>query len=168
MLCPLGVCSHFLPPNALGLVLCAQESSLFPKRMRAPWEAPKNCAVPSGGAQVLLRGPGGCGEGTVCRHSSCTSSLVMVTVTYSRLFPCGQRGSHPLLLTSLMTARHILSHCLPHSWQLEPLQSPSWGSSLTFPAPLTASHGWELDIPLHVPGTAFLNRESQRVLPPEA
>lgn len=128
MLCPLGVCSPFLLPNALSPVLCLQESSLFPKRVGTSWEAPKLCCAKCRGELtwgILLRGPGGSGEGAVCGHSSCTSPLVMVIYCHSScLLPWGQRGSHPLLpISSPLPARHILSQWLPHSWQLVPFQS---------------------------------------------
>lgn len=124
MLCPLGVHSPFLPPNALGPVLCPQESSLLPERVGAPWETSKTVLC-----QVVVQGWAEWGSAQGCcllwgGHSSCTSPHVMVIVTTAVCSPArGQRGSHPLLPTSLLPARHILSHWLPHSWWLEPFQS---------------------------------------------
>lgn len=133
----------------------------------------KNCAVPSGGAGVS-------------RVGLCSGLLLAVGRSqflyippchgychYSCLFPCqGSEGFPPPAPDISAASQAHLEPLAAPFLVVGALSKPSWGSSLAFPAPLTASHrwdvGWESDAPLHVPGTESLHRDSQRVLPSKA
>lgn len=144
----------------------------IPKESGGTVGSPKNSDVPSGGAGVSW----GSAQGSwwLWGGDSVWSQLLyvpLVMVMSLQLFAPPRTEGFPPPAPNLCTASHTHLE-LPHSWSWSPFKEDPWGSSLAFPAPLTASPGWdagwESDAPLHVPGTASLHRESQRVLLPRA